>query len=365
MQMDNKKKVGIITIHDADNYGSVLQAFATQEVIEKLGYDASIIDHTCKKISNEYGIKRILSQKNIKSLIETIIRMTILCRARMKFKKFRKNYYKVQDEKSVIDSQDEFCKFVVGSDQVWNDKITGFDKAYFLDFVNDNKKKVSYASSFGLTKLNEEKIEEYKKQLMDFEHIAVREEQAVTLVKELTGREVKTVLDPTLLISKKEWEERIPKAKVAEHYILCYQIAYSQSLVDFAQDLAKKTNKKVISIQGSMRHKFNAEYIWNAGPLEFVNLFLNADYIVTNSFHGTAFSINFNKNFFTEMLPSFEKTSSRLESILNLFHLRDRQIINGKNENMLKDIDYTEQNKILEAQKQESIEILKTFLEGE
>lgn len=358
----DKNKVGIVTIHDADNYGSALQAYATQKIISNLGYNAIIVDHICKKISKEYGLKRIFAQKNIKSIIETIVRIITIYPSRIKFKKFREEFFNEQDEESVIKNQNEFTKFLVGSDQVWNYKITDFDKAYFLDFVNDNHKKISYASSFGITEIPEDKKEDYKNLLKEFEHIAVREEQAIKIVKNLTGRDVETVLDPTLLINKEEWKEIVKTKKHEKNYILCYQIAYSQSLVDFAQELAKKTNKKIISIQGSMRHRFNAKYIWDAGPVEYINLFLNADYIITNSFHGTAFSINFNKNFFTELLPSFEKTSSRLESILDLFELRSRQIINGKNDNMLKDINYEKQNEILIKNRKQSIEILKTFL---
>lgn len=359
---NNKEKIGIITIHDADNYGSSLQAFATQKVIDNLGYNAVIIDHKCKKINAEYGIKRIFVQKNLKAIIETIIRILTIYPSRIQFKKFREKYFNMQDELSVVHEQKKFKKFVVGSDQVWNYKITGFDKAYFLDCVDDSSKKVSYASSFGLSKI-EENIDEYTRLLNDFHFISVREEQAADIIKELTGRVVKTVLDPTLLIAKNEWEEIVKLKKHYKNYILCYQIAYSQTLVDFAIELSKKTNKKIISIQGSLRHKFEAKYIWNAGPIEYIDLFLNADYIITNSFHGTAFSINFNKNFFTELLPSFEKTSSRLENILDLFQLRDRQIVDGKNENMLKDINYEKQNKILQNNRQQSIQILKKFLE--
>lgn len=360
-----KEKIGIITIHDADNYGSALQAYATQKVIENLGYDAIIINHICKKISSEYGIKRILAQKNIKAIIETIVRILIIYPSRVRFKDFRNTQFVLKNELEVIKEQSKFKKFVVGSDQVWNYKITGFDKAYFLDFVEDNNKKISFASSFGLTEIEENKKEEYKELLTRFKELNVREEQAVELIKNLINRNANLVLDPTLLISKEEWKSIIIQKPKYKGYILCYQIAYSQSLVEFAEGLSKKTGKKIISIQGSMRRKFNAKYIWNAGPTEYLQLFLNADYIITNSFHGTAFSINFNKNFFTELLPSFEKTSSRLESILDLFGLRNRQIIDGKNENMLKDIDYTKVNEILKENKEKSINILKTSIEGE
>lgn len=363
VQENGKEKVGIVTIHDADNYGSALQAFATQKVIEEIGYQAIIVDHICPKTSKEYGIKRIFAQRNLKAMIETIIRITILYPSRIHFRNFRDKFFIEQEEQDVIEKQQQFKKFVVGSDQVWNYKITGFDKAYFLNFVTDNSKKVSYASSFGITQIEEDKKQEYQQLLNDFHKIAIREEQARVLIKELIDKEVPVVLDPTLLIRKEEWIKLINKKNKYQNYILCYQIAYSQSLVDFAQELARKTGKKIISIQGSMRNKFEAKYIWSAGPLEYINLFLNADYIVTNSFHGTAFSINFNKNFFTELLPSFEKTSSRLESILDMFELRSRQIVDGKNANMLDAVNYEKVNELLDKKRGESINILKTFIE--
>lgn len=356
-----KEKVGIVTIHDADNYGSDLQAYATQKVIDNLGYDAYIIDHICKKIASEYGIKRIIAQKSIKKILETIIRIVTVFPARLKFIAFRDKYYKLKP-KDV--NQDEYKKFVVGSDQVWNNKITGMDKDYFLDFVTDDNKKIAFSSSFGITKVPDELKEEYIELLNKLKNIAVREEQGANLVKELTSKEVPVVLDPTLLISKEEWIEASNMPYKEEGYIVCYQIAHSPSLAKFAEELAEKTGKKIISIQGSLRQRFNAKYIWNAGPSEYVGLIQNADYVVTNSFHGTAFSINLNKKFFTELLPSFEKTSSRLENILDTFDLRSRQIVDGKNDNMLADIDYDTVNKKLEEEKKKSIEILKTFIES-
>lgn len=360
---DTREKVGIITIHHADNYGSALQAFATQKIINNLGYNAIFVNHMCKQVSKEYGIKRVFAQKNLKAMIETIIRITILYPSRINFRNFRDKFFAEQEELKVIEKQQQFKKFVVGSDQVWNYKITGLDKAYFLDFVTDNSKKISYASSFGITEIEEDKRPVYQKLLKEFHKIAVREEQASVLIKDLIGEEVPVVLDPTLLLKREEWVELVNKKNKYQNYILCYQIAHSQSLVDFAQELARKTGKKIISIQGSMRNKFEAKYIWSAGPLEYINLFLHADYIVTNSFHGTAFSINFNKNFFTELLPSFEKTSSRLESILDMFELRNRQIVDGKNTNMLENVNYEKVNQLLDQKRGESINILKTFIE--
>lgn len=358
--MSNKNKVGVITIHDADNYGSDLQAYATQKAVENLGYESYIIDHVCKKISSEYGIKRILAQKGIKSKLETVLRVLTLRNSRKKFIEFRKNNYRLVKEDF---DQEEFKKIIVGSDQVFNYKITGMDKAYFLDFVKDNDKKVAFSSSFGISKIPEDLKKEYSDCLNKFKHIAVREKQAINIIKDLTGKEVPLVLDPTFLIPKNDWDAVCNMPYKETGYIVCYQIAHSKTLVDFAEELAKKTGKKIISIQGSLRQRFNAKYIWNAGPAEYVGLIKNADYVVTNSFHGTAFSINFNKKFFTELLPSFEKTNSRLESILDLFGLRERQIINGKNDNMLAEINYEPVNKILNDKRKESLEILKNFIE--
>ena len=338
--MSNKNKVGVITIHDADNYGSDLQAYATQKAVENLGYESYIIDHVCKKISSEYGIKRILAQKGIKSKLETVLRVLTLRNSRKKFIEFRKNNYRLIKEDF---DQEEFKKIIVGSDQVFNYKITGMDKAYFLDFVKDNDKKVAFSSSFGISKIPEDLKKEYSDCL--------------------TGKEVPLVLDPTFLIPRNDWDAVCNMPYKESGYIVCYQIAHSKTLVDFAEELAKKTGKKIISIQGSLRQRFNAKYIWNAGPAEYVGLIKNADYVITNSFHGTAFSINFNKKFFTELLPSFEKTNSRLESILDLFGLRERQIINGKNNNMLAEINYEPVNKILDDKRKESLEILKNFIE--
>lgn len=360
-------KVGIITFHRAINYGAVLQAYALNENIKKLGYYPVTIDYKNSHIEKIYDPKKF-NYKSLKSFLGGILTYNRRKNKKERFEDFRERYF-VFDQISDLHATenirhlDSYNKFITGSDQVWNYAPTQFDQAYFLDFVSDSKKKNSYAASFGFDKVPDEYYYDYKALLGDFNNISVREKQGAVIIKELLNRNAEIVLDPTMLLSKDDWYTISQDYKVKKDYILIYQLATSQSLLDFAVNLSKKTNCEIIYINDSLRKKIKATYVNEIGPQEFIGLFKNAKYIVTNSFHGTAFSINFSKLFFVEMLQPPAKVNSRLENILDTFDLRSRQIINGNNDNIFTEIDYKKVNKKLEVERQWSLNFLKRILE--
>lgn len=361
-------KIGIINFHRAVNYGAVLQAYALSESIIRLGGNPFTIDHKNQFIEKAYSLNPIYS-RNIKQIINKILTYYQRKKKAQKFEAFREKYLvleKISDlysEENAINLE-KYNSLITGSDQVWNYNMTQFDKAYFLDFMYDSRKKNSYAASFGFNHLPDEYLDDYKKLLEDFNHISVREEQASAIIKTLLNREAEVVLDPTMLLSKDDWFKISQDYKGKKNFILIYQMATSQSLLDFAVYLSKKTNCDIIYISDAIRKRIKATYASGIGPLEFIGLFKNAKYVVTNSFHGTAFSINFNKPFFVEMLPPPAKVNSRLENILDIFDLRSRQIINGNNDNIFNDIDYTTVNKKLESERQRSLDYLQRILEN-
>jgi hypothetical protein len=356
-------KIGIINFHRAINYGAVLQAYALSEAIKKLGYNAVTIDYKNPLIEKIYN-PRYINYKSLKGILSGILTYNRRKRKKELFEDFRAKYFTLYEPPNLYSlNTDEYYKFITGSDQVWNYNLTEYDTVYFLEFISVSKKKNSYAASFGFDEIPDEYVEDYRGFLEDFNQISVREEQGAQIIKNLLNRHAEVVLDPTMLLSKEEWIKISKKYKRNKNYILIYQLAASQSLLDFAVELSKQTNCEIINISDAIRRRIKAKYVTGVGPQEFMGLFSNARYIVTNSFHGTAFSINFNKPFFVEMLPPPAKVNSRLENILDTFDLRSRQIINGTNANIFTDIDYATVSKKLELERKRSLDYLKRILD--
>lgn len=183
------------------------------------------------------------------------------------------------------------------------------------------------------------------------------------MVKDLINREAELVLDPTLLLNKQDWESIARDYDNKKEYILLYAFGNSPTIKTFVEDLSRRTGCEIVYISYSLIKRINAKYEKYVGPLEFLGLFKNARYVVTNSFHGTCFSINFNKDFFLEMLPESQGVNSRLENILDLFDLRSRQIINGENANINISIDYQKVNEKLLVERRRSLDFLHKILD--
>lgn len=360
-------KIGIITFHKAINYGAVLQTYALQKVLEDMDADPEIIDYKCEYIENTYKLFSISSIRNLKCFISSLIYLPIKISKKNKFNKFRNDYLKLSSEinnRIQLDNSNCLYKsFITGSDQVWNLKCTGYDTTYFLDFVKDTSKKFSYAASFGSADIEKNQKEKYMYLLKDFNKISVREKQGLKIIGELIDKEGYVHLDPTLLLKEESWRNLCSNGKY-NNYILIYLMVHSQTALAFAEDLAKQTGCKIIYINSGLTKKVKGTYVRTAGPKEFLSLFAGAKYVVTNSFHGTAFSINFNKEFFVELLPPPSKVNSRLENIMDLLDLRERQIINGKNDNIHKPINYSQVNSVLEEERRNSIKYLRSIVEG-
>lgn len=360
-------KIGVINFHRATNYGAVLQAYALNETINKLGGNAVTLDYKNPFIEKIYDPRHI-NDKRLKSLLVGIITYKRRKRKRESFEYFRSKYLNMDqtfDPYSIANAEHlkEYKTFITGSDQVWNCALTEFDKTYFLDFVSNHEKKNSYAASFGFDQIPNEYIEDYQILLEGFNHITVREQQGAEIIKNLLKRPAEVVLDPTMLLLKDDWSKISQDYKAKKDYILIYQLATSDSLLQFAANLSKQSNCEIIFISDALRRRIKANYVTGISPCEFLGLVNNARYIITNSFHGIAFSIIFHKNFFVELQPSFEKTNSRLENILDIFNLRYRLIVDGKNDNVFTPIDYTPISQKLELERQHSLDYLQRILE--
>ena len=329
-------RIGTITFHRAANYGAVLQAFALIYTLRKIGVDAEIIDYRCPFIEDYYDTRKILTLRNWKRIASYILfngtffpkREELYFDFLMRKKVLSKEiYYKSCDLNRTNLLYD--CYFT-GSDQIWNYKTAGFDKSYFLDFVNENNKKNSYAASFGVSSIPSSKKLEYSNLLNSFNTISVRENIGIELIHDLLGIDARVDLDPTLLIDKDEWASLIDYIKIrklvrgnSQGYILIYLISEDQHVFDTARAFAKKSNLPIIYINNKWRKHRDIINLSNINIDEWLFLFLNATYVLTDSFHGTAFACNFNKKFLTFQLPN-SHFSSRINSLLDNLGIEHR-----------------------------------------
>ena len=259
--------------------------------------------------------------------------------------------------------EDIYDLFIVGSDQVWNCGRLNLDTTFLLDFVKCREKKGSYASSIGMQKIPEKYRKNYVKYWNGIEYLSCRESDGARLIHKLTGRKVEWVLDPIFLLSEAEWKE-VADLSVADEnqYVLLYMLDKSVSLDKFARRLAQSKHLKLVKIYGDIV-KNDA-----IGPKQWLGYFIKATYVVSNSFHGTAFSILFHKNFYVEITPQvfFTESSSRIQDLLRELNLLSRVIDHTKEdaiENM-NDVSYEYADKKIKAMKQKSIKYLTDMIEG-
>lgn len=370
--------IGIITYHHYYNYGTMLQALALQRKIERLGYKAELIDFKQDNSLSKYEMLK-LRIKRLPIYIKEKKKYRILAEARGNikykeelFEQFYKKYVKVgnvqyTNTQQLIENPPHYDGYVVGSDQTWNPYVANAPEAFFLPFVDNDMKKGSYGPSLAVKSLSKDKEKEYKEKLSGFSFLSCREKDGADLLKQITKKEVKSVLDPTMLLSAEDWSEYCKDKVSSEPYILVYFLGEKLEHRKIVDEIQKLTNWKVISLPATYLEMENGNYekVWG-GPQEFLSLIKNASLICTDSFHGTMFSINFLKNFFTFCKNNdSEETSenSRLYSALNMFGLSNRIIRNAEKINIEDiSIDYDKVVPILKEQRKASNEYLENML---
>lgn len=354
----NKKvpKVGIITWHYYPNFGSALQAYALQKYINNNGGNATLINYVNGERAHLWRIRLLLSY------IDKILPHFLTTKLHYKFLAFEATYFKespqISTRKGIEKIANHFDTFICGSDQIWAPNV--FNDIYFLSFVPQNKKRYSYAASIGLSQIPNNLKPTYRKLLSNFDKISVREEQGQDLLKSEFNMDAEVVLDPTLLLTSTEWIRLAKFPKNREKYILCYFLGKNESHRKLVEELAQQTKLKIICLSRfSIDNRPTFTTDTDAGPQEFIGYINNAEYIVTDSFHGVCFSINLKKNFyvvkrFTEKDPINQ--NSRIINILNITNLKDRLIDHLPK--TLESIDYDVCERALNKQRKRSHEFL-------
>lgn len=367
------KKISTITFHASYNYGSNLQSFALQEFVKKIGnnkYDYEIINFRTKFQKELY--KCIFEQTGIKKYIKRILYFKDkkeLYKKQELFENFINKRLNITKEYSTLEELKnekwDSDYYVAGSDQLWNLMALDFDWANYLEFVESDKK-ISYAASFGPKPQvwNEEEKERVKKNLMKFKYLSVREEGSFNNVKELTGKDAEIHVDPTMLLTKEEWEKHIPQERLYKgKYIFLYNLKSSE-YVKLAHRISKELKLPVlISKEGRLEEVFYGfKRKFDVGPLEFLNLIKYSELTLSSSFHGTIFSILLNKPFFALK----GKKDFRIQTLLEKMNLGDRSIdFDDYKEKCEKafDIDFSETYKLLDEEREKSKKYLMKALD--
>lgn len=332
-------KICTITSHDAYNYGASLQAYALMSYLQQQGYDVSIIDYKPEYTTRRYnymwvnpesGFHKYWMTRAVYRILKFIQRQFTLKRKKA-FDKFTHEYLNLTRK---YESNDELKQdppladaYIVGSDQVWNSFYdAGKDPAFYLDFAPAESLRISYAASFSITSLPIESKLFARENLQKLNSIAVREEHALAILNDL-GLEGTWVLDPTFLLPVELWKKMLVPFFKKEPYLLIYDFEGNKLLKKFAIHLAQQKGIKIYAINDTYPLTYADKNFGKAGPKEFITLIYHCDYFISNSFHGSVFSILFNKRFF--IFPrNRHKVNSRMESLLKMFEKTELLISN-------------------------------------
>lgn len=337
-KFNDNNKIGILTYNNALNYGAILQAYALQTFIKSLNYECEIIDY------NNHNKKK----HSLFKIILNIIKLPMYINRKNKFYYFKRKYMTISktkyNKKNIINSNKYYNKFIVGSDQVWNFEVNNNDYNYYLSFVNDNNLRMSYAASLGELSFNKESSKTIKKYLNKFNNISVREWNSKKYLESRLGvYNISKVCDPIFLLDTKDWEKLEINIKNT-NYIFVYSL-HEEYLYSIASQLSKIYNLNVICLRFGLRKTINKKHIRNCEVGEFISYIKNAKIILTDSFHCTAFSILYKKNFRVMLKKNKLYLNDRIISLLNDFKINNAIIDeNTDYKSILKNINYSKMN---------------------
>ncbi|MCI6889761.1 MAG: polysaccharide pyruvyl transferase family protein [Ruminococcus sp.] len=365
------KKVGISTIYTGYNYGSALQAYATREILRSLGFEGEILKLSGSIVEGRdirvnkltvMALRSIIHYKAGKQSAQSY-RANYRTELSEKTKRLFSNFYSNNIRPTVISyselkrkaHNDEFYAFLCGSDQIWNASSLYVDPFYYLEFAPRNKR-IAFAPSFGRNEIPKYNRSIIYKRIRKIPHLSVRENEGQRIIFNGTGRKARVLIDPTLVLSKQEWIESLDIEPYNKDYVLAYFLDEPSNLAKMHLKREIENGEKIICIP---RRAIAGTMVLDAGPKEFLRLILSAKRVYTDSFHGTAFSISFHKDFYSysRNYGAASDQSSRLISLLDKLDLIERYDPQGK---CL--IDYSLVDQLLEKERKASKRYLQKCL---
>lgn len=369
-------KIGLVTYY-GDNFGACMQAYALQTVLQKLEGNCEIIacpEGVPGKVEPKRKSKLIMNAvkalfkgelfsryKTRKFVLEANKNTNRRCEAfRDRYLKIKKNGYQVWEE--FYNQPLDYDVYVCGSDQIWNPTFYGqCHPIYYLDFVSNDKVKIAYAPSLGIKNIEEKDQSDLRKYLSTFDAISVREINAVDILQPFCAQKVHWVLDPTLLLCEKDYEVLSFDIQLpAKPYIFCYLFGEKENTNQIKREVSKRLGLPIVSIPFVSREILSSDQKLNdVGPADFINLIKNAAFVITDSFHATAFSINFHVPFISllrQELTERNEMSSRIYSILKQLQLDFRLVKNVEDiPERLMEMDFGTSEELLNIYREQSL----------
>ena len=368
----SRMKIGILTFHRAHNYGAMLQAYALHRVLSNMGHDVEFISYRQDAIENAYKpFPSNISLKNgiisnIKTLVATLIKYP-RCITRIEaFKSFAKQYLPESVPYSKIKLQKAVLKYdaiFFGSDQIWTTRFLGTFDPVFWGNVKCQGKKIAYAPSMEMTSFTEAQIRFIKQNIRNFDAVSIREQSMQDIFEGLLGIKFPKVLDPTLLCEISDYQPILSKRiHGKENFVLLYQVGPDKLSENLARKIAEDNQLDLIIIDSKVDLYKRKESLDGIGPDGFVSLFRDATVVITNSFHGTAFSLIFERPFISVLVKGRE---TRIKSLLDIAGLENRSIYDSESgyPGDIMNIDYSIVRVNLKKEKSKSIEFIKTALQ--
>ena len=368
---NNKKCVGIISynIYGAfTNYGSALQSWALNKVLQKKGINSILVDY-CPRIHRDKNILNPLDKmwdQDEESLRNTRLTLPAIEENYWKFedffnREFNRTKIKYNEENFETIIQEDINRFICGSDTIFCiEESKGFDDGYFANFPIMRKNSIAYAASFGDTKILPNEYIELEEKLKNFKAIGLRENRMLDYVSKHTDIPVRKTIDPTLLLDSKEYDSIVEDRLIEEKYLLLYTRRYNSEMQKYAENIARNNGWKIVEISLRATNEEKGHIMmYKAGVEEFLSLVKYAEYVVTNSFHGLIFSVQFRKQF---SIFSRESGDSKIEEALELFGLQDH-LLHEYQDSLIYVADYDEVHKKIAVARENSIEFLEKELE--
>ncbi len=364
------KKFGIVTYSkyfNFVNFGSMLQCYALQQVLDKLGVDNVVVDYCNDALLTKDINDPLKNMRDSRLLSRLGCRLSYpqIRKANKKFEAFWSEHYRKTDKAYTSQNFNELelDGYICGSDTIWDvDESEGFDRGFFADFdCMRGKHNISYSASIGNRAFVESDRSELTRMLKNFRHIALRETNNMGIIDTCTDLPITGTIDPTLLLDRSDYESIVKEVKQDKPYILLYSREYNAEMVKFADKLAKKHKLKVIEISLRIQNFYKHKMAYNTGVDEFLGLVKNAEYVVTNSYHGSIFAMQFSRELY---VFSRSGCSNKIKVLIEMAGLESRMLTSSDSEEQDK-IDYNKVWSRILAERDRSLQYLKNALNNE
>ena len=303
-------------------------AYALERKIRDLGYDVETISWLPDEVKNPWKLSIIKKTGLIHYLLRLGYFSVFILPRNKSFSALRSRMQtskQIYEDRTLPSISDYYDKIVIGGDQLWNCKVNYYNRNNFLPFIEEERRKVVYAASLALSELPPENAEAFKTLASKFGYITTREQRGQEIVEEAIGKPAPRVIDSAFFLSEAEWSKLAEPIKgVTKKFLFVYQVQSDVSLINFAQKMAKKHNLQIVYCPFPLKKQIACKRFPYMSPEQWIWCVKNAEYVVTDAFHGTVFSIIFKKPFATEISNYGSDTSSRITNILKIFDMENR-----------------------------------------